>query len=164
MRVCVCSVCVFYCFVLFYFFLVWLREAPSFQTLDEGRLSGRAKMMQRAFSGGLSQLSKTHHCVVFFFCVYLMLTDANTPKKCRALFGLDRQTLWCKPCRYMTIPRPWGQSEPSVLLLLSGSIYFALIQVYFPPLASMTNKFSFFGFSLLISYCFLPTHFSSPFL
>uniref|UniRef100_A0A2I2ZXL4 CTNNB1 binding N-teminal domain-containing protein n=1 Tax=Gorilla gorilla gorilla TaxID=9595 RepID=A0A2I2ZXL4_GORGO len=33
------------------------------------------------------------------FCVYLMLTDANTPKKCRALFGLDRQTLWCKPCR-----------------------------------------------------------------
>ncbi|XP_070076232.1 transcription factor 7-like 2 isoform X13 [Equus przewalskii] len=25
--------------------------------------------------------------------------DANTPKKCRALFGLDRQTLWCKPCR-----------------------------------------------------------------
>ncbi|XP_010713061.1 transcription factor 7-like 2 [Meleagris gallopavo] len=28
-----------------------------------------------------------------------MLTDANTPKKCRALFGLDRQSLWCKPCR-----------------------------------------------------------------
>ncbi|XP_014448880.1 transcription factor 7-like 2 isoform X2 [Tupaia chinensis] len=27
------------------------------------------------------------------------ITDANTPKKCRALFGLDRQTLWCKPCR-----------------------------------------------------------------
>ncbi|VFV27737.1 t-cell factor-4 variant d [Lynx pardinus] len=27
--------------------------------------------------------------------------DANTPKKCRALFGLDRQTLWCKPCRYI---------------------------------------------------------------
>ncbi|XP_075071777.1 transcription factor 7-like 2 isoform X17 [Mixophyes fleayi] len=25
--------------------------------------------------------------------------DANAPKKCRALFGLDRQTLWCKPCR-----------------------------------------------------------------
>ncbi|XP_015722787.1 transcription factor 7-like 2 isoform X8 [Coturnix japonica] len=25
--------------------------------------------------------------------------DANTPKKCRALFGLDRQSLWCKPCR-----------------------------------------------------------------
>ncbi|ERE79279.1 transcription factor 7-like 2-like isoform 1 [Cricetulus griseus] len=24
---------------------------------------------------------------------------ANTPKKCRALFGLDRMTLWCKPCR-----------------------------------------------------------------
>nr|XP_056706603.1 transcription factor 7-like 2 isoform X27 [Euleptes europaea] len=24
--------------------------------------------------------------------------DANTPKKCRALFGLDRQSLWCKPC------------------------------------------------------------------
>ncbi|XP_046775813.1 transcription factor 7-like 2 isoform X4 [Gallus gallus] len=27
------------------------------------------------------------------------ITDANTPKKCRALFGLDRQSLWCKPCR-----------------------------------------------------------------
>ncbi|MEJ1274902.1 transcription factor 7 like 2 T cell specific HMG box [Cricetulus griseus] len=27
------------------------------------------------------------------------ITDANTPKKCRALFGLDRMTLWCKPCR-----------------------------------------------------------------
>ncbi|XP_070608790.1 transcription factor 7-like 2 isoform X7 [Erythrolamprus reginae] len=25
--------------------------------------------------------------------------DANTPKKCRALFGLDQQPLWCKPCR-----------------------------------------------------------------
>ncbi|XP_072883845.1 transcription factor 7-like 2 isoform X12 [Hemitrygon akajei] len=25
--------------------------------------------------------------------------DANTPKKCRALFGLDQQNLWCKPCR-----------------------------------------------------------------
>ncbi|XP_067909023.1 transcription factor 7-like 2 isoform X5 [Heterodontus francisci] len=24
--------------------------------------------------------------------------DANTPKKCRALFGLDQQSLWCKPC------------------------------------------------------------------
>ncbi|XP_059803839.1 transcription factor 7-like 2 isoform X14 [Hypanus sabinus] len=24
--------------------------------------------------------------------------DANTPKKCRALFGLDQQNLWCKPC------------------------------------------------------------------
>ncbi|KAH0623741.1 hypothetical protein JD844_006836 [Phrynosoma platyrhinos] len=28
--------------------------------------------------------------------------DANTPKKCRALFGLDQQSLWCKPCRYTT--------------------------------------------------------------
>ncbi|XP_069467905.1 transcription factor 7-like 2 isoform X8 [Ambystoma mexicanum] len=27
------------------------------------------------------------------------ITDANAPKKCRALFGLDRQNLWCKPCR-----------------------------------------------------------------
>ncbi|XP_065118925.1 transcription factor 7-like 2 isoform X8 [Paramisgurnus dabryanus] len=26
-------------------------------------------------------------------------TDANTPKKCRALFGLDQLGLWCKPCR-----------------------------------------------------------------
>ncbi|KAM9463127.1 transcription factor 7-like 2 isoform 13-T13 [Clarias gariepinus] len=26
-------------------------------------------------------------------------TDANTPKKCRALFGLDQLSLWCKPCR-----------------------------------------------------------------
>ncbi|XP_066518886.1 transcription factor 7-like 2 isoform X13 [Hoplias malabaricus] len=25
--------------------------------------------------------------------------DANTPKKCRALFGLDQLGLWCKPCR-----------------------------------------------------------------
>ncbi|XP_040885305.1 transcription factor 7-like 2 isoform X18 [Toxotes jaculatrix] len=25
--------------------------------------------------------------------------DANTPKKCRALFGLDQLSLWCKPCR-----------------------------------------------------------------
>ncbi|XP_052467637.1 transcription factor 7-like 2 isoform X13 [Carassius gibelio] len=27
------------------------------------------------------------------------ITDANTPKKCRALFGLDQLGLWCKPCR-----------------------------------------------------------------
>ncbi|XP_041116689.1 transcription factor 7-like 2 isoform X21 [Polyodon spathula] len=27
------------------------------------------------------------------------ITDTNTPKKCRALFGLDQQSLWCKPCR-----------------------------------------------------------------
>ncbi|KAG7264906.1 hypothetical protein CRUP_005611 [Coryphaenoides rupestris] len=26
--------------------------------------------------------------------------DANTPKKCRALFGLDQLSLWCKPCRF----------------------------------------------------------------
>ncbi|KAM4636046.1 transcription factor 7-like 2 isoform 8-T8 [Discoglossus pictus] len=25
--------------------------------------------------------------------------DTNAPKKCRALFGLDQQNLWCKPCR-----------------------------------------------------------------
>ncbi|XP_053306851.1 transcription factor 7-like 2 isoform X18 [Spea bombifrons] len=25
--------------------------------------------------------------------------DSNAPKKCRALFGLDQQNLWCKPCR-----------------------------------------------------------------
>uniref|UniRef100_A0A8D0D2Y1 Transcription factor 7 like 2 n=1 Tax=Sander lucioperca TaxID=283035 RepID=A0A8D0D2Y1_SANLU len=25
--------------------------------------------------------------------------NANTPKKCRALFGLDQLSLWCKPCR-----------------------------------------------------------------
>uniref|UniRef100_A0AAY5E7F7 HMG box domain-containing protein n=1 Tax=Electrophorus electricus TaxID=8005 RepID=A0AAY5E7F7_ELEEL len=25
--------------------------------------------------------------------------DANTPKKCRALFGLEQLSLWCKPCR-----------------------------------------------------------------
>uniref|UniRef100_A0A671L989 Transcription factor 7-like 2 n=1 Tax=Sinocyclocheilus anshuiensis TaxID=1608454 RepID=A0A671L989_9TELE len=25
--------------------------------------------------------------------------NANTPKKCRALFGLDQLGLWCKPCR-----------------------------------------------------------------
>lgn len=33
-------------------------------------------------------------------CLCLWLTDANTPKKCRALFGLDQLSLWCKPCRY----------------------------------------------------------------
>ena len=33
-------------------------------------------------------------------CLPLWLTDANTPKKCRALFGLDQLSLWCKPCRY----------------------------------------------------------------
>uniref|UniRef100_UPI00358F7825 transcription factor 7-like 2 isoform X3 n=1 Tax=Myxine glutinosa TaxID=7769 RepID=UPI00358F7825 len=27
------------------------------------------------------------------------VTDANSPKKCRALFGLEQQSLWCKPCR-----------------------------------------------------------------
>ncbi|XP_030629054.1 transcription factor 7-like 2 isoform X2 [Chanos chanos] len=26
-------------------------------------------------------------------------SDANTPKKCRALFGLEQLSLWCKPCR-----------------------------------------------------------------
>ncbi|KAF4791231.1 Transcription factor 7-like 2 [Turdus rufiventris] len=30
--------------------------------------------------------------------------DANTPKKCRALFGLDRQSLWCKPCSPNPLP------------------------------------------------------------
>ncbi|XP_029562581.1 transcription factor 7-like 2 isoform X18 [Salmo trutta] len=25
--------------------------------------------------------------------------DANAPKKCRALFGLDQLSFWCKPCR-----------------------------------------------------------------
>ncbi|XP_069467901.1 transcription factor 7-like 2 isoform X4 [Ambystoma mexicanum] len=30
------------------------------------------------------------------------ITDANAPKKCRALFGLDRQNLWCKPCRLLS--------------------------------------------------------------
>lgn len=33
-------------------------------------------------------------------CLPFWLTDANTPKKCRALFGLDQLSLWCKPCRY----------------------------------------------------------------
>lgn len=33
-------------------------------------------------------------------CRPVRLTDANTPKKCRALFGLDQLSLWCKPCRY----------------------------------------------------------------
>lgn len=37
-----------------------------------------------------------------FVCLPLWLTDANTPKKCRALFGLDQLSLWCKPCRYIT--------------------------------------------------------------
>lgn len=41
---------------------------------------------------------------LFFVCVCLCLplwlTDANTPKKCRALFGLDQLSSWCKPCRY----------------------------------------------------------------
>uniref|UniRef100_A0A674BEX1 Transcription factor 7 like 2 n=1 Tax=Salmo trutta TaxID=8032 RepID=A0A674BEX1_SALTR len=27
------------------------------------------------------------------------ITDANAPKKCRALFGLDQLSFWCKPCR-----------------------------------------------------------------
>uniref|UniRef100_A0A4W5NZB9 Transcription factor 7 like 2 n=1 Tax=Hucho hucho TaxID=62062 RepID=A0A4W5NZB9_9TELE len=27
------------------------------------------------------------------------ITDANAPKKCRALFGLDQLSSWCKPCR-----------------------------------------------------------------
>ncbi|XP_035260298.1 transcription factor 7-like 2 isoform X8 [Anguilla rostrata] len=26
-------------------------------------------------------------------------SDANTPKKCRALFGLEQLSSWCKPCR-----------------------------------------------------------------
>uniref|UniRef100_A0A8C4X071 Transcription factor 7 like 2 n=1 Tax=Eptatretus burgeri TaxID=7764 RepID=A0A8C4X071_EPTBU len=26
-------------------------------------------------------------------------SNANSPKKCRALFGLEQQSLWCKPCR-----------------------------------------------------------------
>lgn len=41
-------------------------------------------------------------CYFFFFVVFyvpLWITDANTPKKCRALFGLDQLGLWCKPCR-----------------------------------------------------------------
>ncbi len=46
-------------------------------------------------------------CYFFFFVVFyvpLWITDANTPKKCRALFGLDQLGLWCKPCRYIPSP------------------------------------------------------------
>ena len=62
-----------------------------------------------------------------------MLTDANTPKKCRALFGLDRQTLWCKPCRYIPYCKAFGKNQ-SILSFwyLSASIYFDLIPIYFP--------------------------------
>jgi len=27
--------------------------------------------------------------------------DCTNAKKCRARFGLDKQSLWCKPCRFV---------------------------------------------------------------
>lgn len=54
-------------------------------------------------------------CVFCYVCLPLWLTDANTPKKCRALFGLDQLNLWCKPCRY-TLTVVSMRGEPSWLL------------------------------------------------
>jgi hypothetical protein len=53
--VCVC-VCIllFYLIFFYFYFLVWLIEVPFFQTLDEGQLSSRAKMMEKTISGGLT--------------------------------------------------------------------------------------------------------------
>ncbi|XP_042900997.1 protein pangolin, isoforms A/H/I/S isoform X2 [Parasteatoda tepidariorum] len=48
-------------------------------------------------------------------------TDANNPKKCRARFGLDRQSSWCKPCRrkkkcirYISGSDNTGESEDNI--------------------------------------------------
>lgn len=61
-------------------------------------------------------------CVfVLFVCLPLWLTDANTPKKCRALFGLDQLSLWCKPCRYTPVVSMGGQPYRQPLPSLTSS-------------------------------------------
>lgn len=32
-----------------------------------------------------------------------LLTEGGSLKKCRARFGLDQQSKWCKPCRYVMV-------------------------------------------------------------
>lgn len=57
-------------------------------------------------------------------CLPLWLTDANTPKKCRALFGLDQLSLWCKPCRYNCCSTNGRKTS-------TKSSFFSLIIIYF---------------------------------
>ena len=71
-------------------------------------------------------------------CQPVRLTDANTPKKCRALFGLDQLSLWCKPCRYNCC-RTTGRKTSA------KSTFFSLIITHYAsvPLAwqQMANSF-----------------------
>lgn len=44
-----------------------------------------------------------------------LFTECSNPKKCRARFGLDQQSQWCKPCR-------WVLNWPCVEVVSSGVI------------------------------------------
>lgn len=81
----------------------------------------------------LSVQWRVHFLLFFFFfflslcvrlCLPLWLTDANTPKKCRALFGLDQLSLWCKPCRYNCCSTNGRKTS-------TKSSFFSLIIIYF---------------------------------
>ena len=84
-------------------------------------------------------------------CLPLWLTDANTPKKCRALFGLDQLSLWCKPCRYNCCSAngrktstmssfflldydyyyiPLKKNTVSIRVVTDGKLFFSLLRFY----------------------------------
>lgn len=83
-------------------------------------------------------------------CLPLRLTDANTPKKCRALFGLDQLSLWCKPCRYNSCCTSDRKTSTvnGVFFLIIGSDFslktrFCLcgIRWLIPPLLLLAEEF-----------------------
>lgn len=118
-----CCFCVCVCFiVLFDFFFFHLTHRSPFLSCPwRGtiyQIELRCCRRQKAVAE-ISHPTEHDPPLCCIFCVYLMLTDANTPKKCRALFGLDRQTLWCKPCRYITTARSLGKIKS---LCLSGTL------------------------------------------
>ena len=39
------------------------------------------------------------------FVDLFVFPECTNPKKCRARFGLDQQSQWCKPCRYVPVLR-----------------------------------------------------------
>lgn len=50
----------------------------------------------------------------FLFCACCALcSDPGSPKKCRARFGLNQQTDWCGPCRWVPNIHPPTTSPPT---------------------------------------------------
>lgn len=74
-----------------------------------GKFWGGTVPMSTAESFALAPcLFVSNYMLFCLCCVFMWITDANTPKKCRALFGLDQLGLWCKPCRYIRSPALGG--------------------------------------------------------